>query len=497
MNMKNNMKKTLVLPLVIILIATAGVCTASTLSSVITSNETGRYLSIETPYEVWEGQSFRIRVLEYGDNIIYNLPVENATVSWLKHDYLTNSTGYVTLSAPLVNQDTSFSFRVSKRGFRELNDHILVKDGSAPEPLRLIVRSSISEGCEFAVGVYSGNTPVSDATVSFYGQILLAGKDGIVEFTAPFVDQDTSFDIRASKQGYPDALGSILVLDENNNPLQLIVRSCISEGCDFTVGVYNSGKPVSDATVYFNGGSSITKTEGTVKFIAPFVDQDTSYDIRACKQGCQDGVGSILVLDENQYLIMTISPSITLDEGSNFLVTISSPQGPVPYAEVSWMNQTYISSDIGTVALMAPYVDSDTSMYISAQKDGYQDVGYYVLIRDIYHPHHPVDANADYRITISELSAYAATHGNDFNTQTGTDIWMHGEFYNSNLYVGNWCPFHPVDVNHDFNIQIEELTAYAASHGANDPDVQSATMLWQHGESYFFDYNSHNWMPVQ
>jgi hypothetical protein len=383
MNMKNNMKKTLVLPLVIVIIATATVGTAS----VLTSNEKGRYLSIETPYEVWEGQSFRIQVLEYGDDIIYNLPVENATVSWLKQDYLTNSTGFVTLQAPFVDFNTSISFRVSKIGYRDLNDHILVKDGSAP-----------------------------------------------LAHTTPQITEN-----------------------------RVIDNEC-------TQGT----------------------TEATIPAVTPKIVNDVPADV--------DGSQEVSIASQTQttplFLLMKIFPSITLDEGSSFIVKITCNEKPVGSAMVSFFNQIYSTNDDGIVSIVAPFVDVDTSLYIVAQKDGYQENGYYVLIRDIYQPHHPVDANGDLRISISELTAYAAAHGNDFNILTGTDIWRNGEIYNCNNYVNNWNPYHPADTNKDFNIHIEERTSYAAAHGASDPDVQSATLLWQHGESYYWDYSSHNWMPV-
>lgn len=111
--------------------------------------------------------------------------------------------------------------------------------------------------------------------------------------------------------------------------------------------------------------------------------------------------------------------------------------------------------------------------------------------------YHPADANYDGRITIDELTSYAAVYGkNDPYLQSATDIWRHGEYYGWQEETYLWSPYHPADTNRDFTITIDEVTAYASLHGQNDQDVQSATYLWQHGESYYYDSSSQLWSLV-
>ena len=68
--------------------------------------------------------------------------------------------------------------------------------------LSLLVPSSIEAGEVFSVSVTSEGEPVSDATVSFLGEDFLSNELGIVSLTAPSVDEDATYIISASKEGY-------------------------------------------------------------------------------------------------------------------------------------------------------------------------------------------------------------------------------------------------------------------------------------------------------
>ena len=56
--------------------------------------------------------------------------------------------------------------------------------------------------------------------------------------------------------------------------------------------------------------------------------------------------------------------------------------------------------------------------------------------------------------------------------------------------------YHPADTDRDYRISLSELTSYVSRYGENDPYVQSASDIWRHAESYFWDSESQSWSPV-
>jgi hypothetical protein len=77
--------------------------------------------------------------------------------------------------------------------------------------------------------------------------------------------------------------------------------------------------------------------------------------------------------------------------------------------------------------------------------------------------------------------------------ETGNETGGQG---NTTGYPGNGTgnfTYHPADVNYDGRIVLSELTAYASRYGQYNPDVRSATNIWQHGEFYFWDSASQTW----
>jgi parallel beta-helix repeat protein len=75
--------------------------------------------------------------------------------------------------------------------------------------------STVVEGSTFMVGVYAANTPIAGATVYWMYETYVTSDNGTVYLQAPFVLYDTWAGIRAEKQGYRDAIGSILVLNSD------------------------------------------------------------------------------------------------------------------------------------------------------------------------------------------------------------------------------------------------------------------------------------------
>ncbi|MCX6665927.1 MAG: hypothetical protein NT038_07730 [Euryarchaeota archaeon] len=526
MNKKNTIRKTLVMTLAFILLSTTiiSIQAVKPVSIIPMQQKPVMQLQLAIPSSMSEGREFVVGVYVF-DDANRTIPIANATVFWLNGTYFTDSTGRVLLTAPYVDADAFFEIRASKSGYLSAVGQILIEDGDLPQ-LMLAIPPSMMEGRLFTIGVYTSSGPTPFATVYWLNGSYLTNDNGTVELLAPSVSQATCFEISARKQGYLDATGQIRILNENQTSLQLAIPPSMMEGREFTVGVYTSSGPTAYAMVNCLNVSYMTNANGIVVLTAPSVDYDISFGISAHKQGYQDAFGSILILNHEPYLAMEIFPSPSILEGSTFIVRITAEQEPIASAEISWLNQTYYTSYNGTVTLIAPYVDSDTNFIVSAHKEGYVDVGCYILVQNEPYltleviPSPTVLEGSNFIVRIASTQgpvafAQVTWMNQTYCTSDNGTVALMAPFVDSDTnfvvsahkdgYVDVGCYilvkdvhhlYHPVDTNRDFNIQIEELTSYAAAHGASDPDVVTATFLWQHGESYFWDYSSHNWMPV-
>ncbi|MDP1688774.1 MAG: hypothetical protein Q8L47_01425 [bacterium] len=100
-------------------------------------------------------------------------------------------------------------------------------------------------------------------------------------------------------------------------------------------------------------------------------------------------------------------------------------------------------------------------------------------------PQNPADTNRDGRITVSEATSYSG-----LNKELAGDLWKYGEFYAWQSVLKSWTPYHPADTNHNLKIEINELTSY----GQGQYNV-SAQSIWRNGENYGWDTAKKDWMP--
>ncbi|RLF33434.1 MAG: hypothetical protein DRM98_02290 [Thermoplasmata archaeon] len=184
-----------------------------------------------------------------------------------------------------------------------------------PETLLVQANSSVVEGEKFTVKVtFHGAPTYKDygfpEEVTFNGETKTADPvTGIVNFTAPEVDEDTVFTITAKKdwnavdEHHPDQ-GNVITMGETritvlNKPdtldLVVIAPSSVMERKDFEVLVKADATPVPGAIVIFNGIPHITNSEGKTTFSAPEVSKDKEYTIYANLIGFFDGETKITV----------------------------------------------------------------------------------------------------------------------------------------------------------------------------------------------------------
>ena len=169
---------------------------------------------LEIPESVTEGESFIVYV--------YGPEVEGFAVGFQYGDHITlqentGPDGSVTLTAPLVDEDTSFIITARKKGHKPCHARITILNNDEMPLMELEIPQSVIEGESFVVFVHGSE--IEGVAVGFqYGDLFIVegytGPDGSVTLTAPMVDEDTIFRIIARKTGYPAFGASITILNK-------------------------------------------------------------------------------------------------------------------------------------------------------------------------------------------------------------------------------------------------------------------------------------------
>ena len=265
-------------------------------------------LDVSNPSSVIENESFTVTVTSGGD------AVANAEIEFVGETSYTEQDGTSSIKAPLVESDTSYSLYVYKDGYIDSTSSILVLDNDTPIPeLDIAVPSSVLEGESFDVKVADENgAPVDGANVDFLGEPFISS-NGWVTLVAPLVVSDCYFDITASKDGYVDGSGSILVLNNESSPddpeLSIVCPVSVFEEESFNVTVTSDDNPVSGVSVSFDGDNYLTGVDGVILLVAPEVDTRTSYDIVASKEGYVSDSTIVSVFDSSSTDVVLSYPA--------------------------------------------------------------------------------------------------------------------------------------------------------------------------------------------
>jgi nitrous oxidase accessory protein NosD len=254
-------------------------------------------LEIHAPDTAEENTHFQVTVTTY------DVPVKNISVTFFGNTYLTNNTGQISLTAPLVNKNTDYVITASKEGYLSAEVWITIKDtGSYPseEQLSINAPSTVDEEETFLVIISSNSLPIENAKVDFLDGTYFTNQNGKVYLRAPAVEYDTNYTIRANKSGYLDALVRILVKDSNPSPEDQLVISAppfIVENQEFLITVTASSTPIANVMANFSDITYMTNANGTAILTSPSVENDTMYLITASKTGYRSATVSIIVVN--------------------------------------------------------------------------------------------------------------------------------------------------------------------------------------------------------
>jgi len=136
------------------------------------------------------------------------------------------------------------------------------------------VQSQVNEKTQFTITIKDDEgEPEEGVKVTFDGTNKNTGTDGKVSFNAPQVSSSSTYDIKASKDGFMPQTVSIKV---NNVPeLQIIAPDEVTAEQSFDVTIADDeGRAIVGANVRFGGNDYTSEAQGTVKLTAPAEARD-------------------------------------------------------------------------------------------------------------------------------------------------------------------------------------------------------------------------------
>ena len=379
---------------------------------VYTYNETGIF-----SHSILENSIFYVRV---GDETDW---LENVTITFLDETYSTDEEGIAALTAPEVEENTTFEITAHKPGYTNVSTTIVVNNiKDAVSPLYVICENSVVENTTFYVIVASyidenGYIPVEGAKVKFNNETKITNETGITTFVAPEVEKNKTFLATVEKEGYLKKVFPITVINNPDNiPPQpdlkefqfTIFPKEIYSGDTFYIYITDrTGKPATNVLVEFYNNTfykySYTDEKGYTVCIAPRVDEEKSFEIRFSKEGWETKIFSVTILpifnippiveppcDPEKFYIASLNETgnITeiIPENSMFYIIAfknnSDELEAIPRVFVSFDNQSGFTDNYGLIQFTAPPVDNTTRFIINATKDGY-NTSIYVLVKDI------------------------------------------------------------------------------------------------------------------
>ncbi len=167
-------------------------------------------LSISITNEVIEGDSFEVYVYDDSSGVY------GAVVNFSGVSYYTDSSGFVDLVAPSVDENSSFLVTAYKSGYDLCSEYVFVVDSNSNivDPLLIDFPSQVVEGDSFEVYVSVSGNGVENSIVSFLDSNYYTDENGLVILSAPSVDENSSFLITANKKGFSKISSNINVINK-------------------------------------------------------------------------------------------------------------------------------------------------------------------------------------------------------------------------------------------------------------------------------------------
>jgi hypothetical protein len=350
---------------------------------ILVKNKTGM-LTIEFSTEtILETMDFNILVKER------STPISEANVWFNSEQFLTDSTGKVTLTAPDVLVTTTYGLIVNKTGYKSNSTMVTIKEADYGVQLMEVIYPSIVEPEmeNIVIDIQDNTGGLEDVTLSVYYEGLqhseyTTNQQGRTLISAPTINNDNFFSISIMKEGYSLFNGdntiviSLFARDFSSDINININPSEVYEGETITVEVTDDvGTRIKDCIIWRGPYEldALTDSNGILNLYAPSVFFDREWYIYAFKIGYNYAEKKVTVRDKgpNQKKL-NIDLGTLLNESTNFLLLVKDENNfPVEKATVFFNEEEKGTNTDGIVLLTTPNVTTDTFFTIQATKIDY------------------------------------------------------------------------------------------------------------------------------
>jgi len=272
------------------------------------------------PSELFEGELVTTFVTDEFGNPIQNCDIWRGTN---KIPSQTDYNGFLYFNAPSVFLDREYYVYAIKKGYNFAEDTFTVRNIENDDKELLIDFDDFVLGSEiFNVTLNDKNSNfIEGAYVTFNSIQKVSNEAGLVQFLAPNITNSTIFPIVANKYNYLPVSASIEIISQdevNGKPSKKIfiyTFPSVMENEEFTVTARNQeNELISGVLIKFQDIIKYTDFTGTVKFNAPDLSWDNTYEILASKAGYDSAKSEIIIknYEDFQFIYMIVIVGIII-----------------------------------------------------------------------------------------------------------------------------------------------------------------------------------------
>ena len=181
-----------------------------------TQDETEEELKISTVNSVFEKETFTVKIT------VNNVPIENVEISFFGKKYYTNDQGLVEITAPEINENTSYYLTAKKEDYK-----------TSTVSINIINREEVKKGWIYGLITDTNGRPIENALVCLYdlgsenSNCFTTDDKGIYNINF----KEGSYRIEASKLGYKKSvIDSINIIDGTAIGQNFVLEKVIETG---------------------------------------------------------------------------------------------------------------------------------------------------------------------------------------------------------------------------------------------------------------------------
>jgi hypothetical protein len=196
----------------------------------------------------------------------HGMLLNESILAKLPTDLFTDANGQVTFS---ISADASGEVTIYVENETDPDNEFVIV-AQARKPMTISVNPSVNEGKTFSVEAKSNGVLITDTPVTFtFDGQTWPTTTGVATLTAPSISTSLTYPITATAEGYTTGAAAVIMI-LNIPKLIVVVTGEVKAGQSFTLTIADdTGKPVTGATITFEGKTYKSGQNGAVTITAP------------------------------------------------------------------------------------------------------------------------------------------------------------------------------------------------------------------------------------